>query len=294
MTALPSQARSAAATKLPTIRVGFQGAPGAFSEEAVRAACGPEAEPVPFRENLDVAHAVATGAVNLGVLPVENTLAGSVLASYDAIIANPEVQAIGELALPIHHCVLGIPGASLAGLRVVESHPVALAQCSAFFERHPTIEARSAYDTAGAAQDVARANDVLRGAIASAAAAPRYGLVILAENVEDRADNQTRFLVVSRTVPPLPNGSPARTILVVTTANEPGALVRVLLPLAERGLNLSKLESRPTGEPWTYRFVLEFEHRAHDPAAREAHSLIRERTAACHTVGTYALTRLSS
>ena len=190
--------------------------------------------------------------------------------------------------------MLGIPGASLAGLRVVESHPVALAQCSAFFERHPTIEARSAYDTAGAAQDVARANDVLRGAIASAAAAPRYGLVILAENVEDRADNQTRFLVVSRTVPPLPNGSPARTILVVTTANEPGALVRVLLPLAERRLNLSKLESRPTGEPWTYRFVLEFEHRAHDPAAREAHSLIRERTAACHTVGTYALTRLSS
>ena len=232
--------------------------------------------------------------MTLGVLPVENTLAGSVLASYDAIIANPEVQAIGELALPIHHCVLGIAGASLALLRSVESHPVALAQCATFFERHPTIEARSAYDTAGAAQDVARANDVTRGAIASAAAARRYGLVILTENVEDRADNQTRFLVVSRTVPTLPNGSPARTILVVTTANEPGALVRVLLPLAERRLNLSKLESRPTGEPWTYRFVLEFEHRAHDPAAREAHSLIRERAAACHTVGTYALTRLSS
>ena len=252
-------------------------------------AYGPDAVPVPFRENLDVARAVAAGVVDRGVLPVENTLAGSVLATYDAIIANPEVQAIGEIVLSIHHCVLGVEGATLGTLRVVESHPVALAQCATFFDRHPDIHRRSAYDTAGAAEEVARANDVARGAIASAAAARRYRLAIVAANVEDRADNQTRFLLVSRVAPPLPNGHPARTILVVTAPNAPGALVRLLLPISDRGLNLSKLESRPTGEPWTYRFVLEFEHLANDPAAREAHDAIRATAAACHTIGTYVL-----
>jgi prephenate dehydratase len=270
-------------------RVGFQGAPGAFSEEAVLRACGREAIPVPLRENQDVARAVARGVVELGVLPVENTLAGSVPASYDAIIAEPQIQAVGEVVLPIHHCVLGVGGAPLSMVRTVESHPVALAQCAAFLARHPWLQARAAYDTAGAAADVARAQDPTRAALASRAAAGRYDLEVLAADIEDRPDNQTRFLIVSRAAPRLADGAPARTILVLTAANVPGALVRLLTPLAERGLNLTKLESRPTGEPWSYRFVLEFEHHAGDPAAAEAVVAVRAAAQSCHVVGTYAL-----
>ncbi len=270
-----------------TLRVAFQGAPGAFSEEAALRACGDAAEPVPMRENRDVTRAVAVGDVDLGVLPIENTLAGSVDVSYDAIVAEPAVHAIAEVVLPIHHCLLAVAGASVATLRVVESHPVALAQCAAFFQRHPELEARAVYDTAGAAQELARTGDVSRAAIAGAAAARRYGLVALETNIEDRLDNQTRFLVLSRTSAPVRPGQEARTLVVVTVDNRPGALLRVLTPLAERGLNMLKLESRPTGEPWTYRFLLEFEHRTGDSHAAEALSLIRAATSSFRVVGTY-------
>ena len=109
--------------------------------------------------------------------------------------------------------------------------------------------------------------------------------------MEDRPDNQTRFLVVSRTAPRLADGGPARTILVLTAANVPGSLVRLLTPLAERGLNLTKLESRPTGEPWSYRFVVELEHRAGDPSVADALLAVRAAAHSCHVVGTYALDR---
>src|SRR5205823_8009133 len=117
---------------------------------------------------------------------------------------------------------------------------------------------RAAYDTAGAARDVARADDPTRGALASRVAATRYDLTMLAENVEDRDDNQTRFVVVMREPAKLGHGARAKTILMLEVDNRPGALVHVLRPLSERQLNLTKIESRPTGEPWTYRFVLEF------------------------------------
>ncbi len=269
-------------------RVGFQGALGAYSEEAVRQFCGEAVTPVPLRENRDVARAVAGGAVELGVLPIENTLAGSVLASYDAIVAEPNIHAVGEAVVPIHHCVLGMAGASLDTLRTVESHPVALAQCASFFASHPAVSQRAAYDTAGAAADVAAAQDRTRGALASRIAAARHGLAVLAADVEDRADNQTRFLLLSRTPSVLPNDARARTLLVMTTENRPGSLLRLLVPLAERGLNLVKLESRPTGEPWTYRFILEFEHRAGESSASEAMAAMADEALSQRHVGTYA------
>jgi prephenate dehydratase len=268
-------------------RASFQGELGAYSEEAVVRACGSDVQPVPCRENRDVVRAVADGAVDLGVLPLENTLAGTVPASYDAIADEAQVHAVGEVVIPIHHCVLGVHGATLQTLCVVESHPVALAQCAGFFARHSWLEARAAYDTAGAARDIARAGDLTRGAIASRAAASRYALSILAADIEDRSDNQTRFVILARTPALVQNGAPAKTILILSTLNRPGALVRVLAPLAERGLNLTKLESRPTGEPWTYRFVLEFEHIAGDPAAADALREVRSASAALHVAGTY-------
>ncbi len=270
------------------VRVAFQGALGAFSEDAVRRALGNEVEPVPCRENRDVTRAIADGSVDYGVLPIENSLAGSVQASYDAILAEPSVSAVGHLVLAIHHCVLGVKGSRLDTLRIVESHPVALAQCAGFFEAHRAIEPHTTYDTAGSAREIAAAGDLTRGALASEGAGRRYGLEVLARNVEDRPDNQTRFLTLARQSPTPAAGTTVRTMLALTTANRPGALLRVLSPIAERGLNMVKIESRPTGEPWTYRFVIEFEHEGGSPIVQHALEQISQAAASCRVIGTYA------
>lgn len=269
------------------VRVAFQGARGAFSEEAVLR-LHTDAEPVPMRANLDVARAVERGDVDAGVLPVENTLAGSVLASYDAIVACESLVAVGEVVVPIHHCVLGIPGTSLGDVQWVESHPVALAQCTGFFARHPHLAPRAAFDTAGAALEIARDGDARRAALAGRAAARHSGLEILQADVEDRPDNQTRFLALARSPVAVPDGLLARTMLLLTTTNRPGALHRVLTPFAEQGINLGKLESRPTGEPWSYRFIVELEHRAGDPGMMRAIAAVRDAVLSLRAVGTFA------
>lgn len=274
------------------VRVAFQGELGAFSEEAARRFFSGPIEPVPCREFREVGAAVAGGSVAYGLLPIENTLAGSVVASYDVLAAEP-LEVVGEVIVPIHHCLLGVPGAELARITRVLSHPVALAQCSRFLLEHPTIEAVAVYDTAGAARDVARAGDPTVAAIAGRAAAERYGLDILASNIEDRPDNQTRFLVVARagSAPPPEAARPGaqkKTALLVETDNTPGSLVQVLLPFANRGINLSKLESRPAAAPWTYRFFMELEADAAAPDTQEALAEVRRRASALRILGSFA------
>lgn len=245
-------------------RVAFQGELGAFSEAAVRVFFGRDAEPVACREFTDVAAAVLGGEADYGLLPVENTLAGSVVLAYDVLATQP-LRIVGEVVTPIHHCVLGVPGARLDGVTRVLSHPVALAQCTRFLAGRPGVQAIAVYDTAGAARDVAAGEDASVAAIAGRGAAERYGLQILAADVEDRPDNQTRFLAVvprdadDDAAPRTARGGAMKTALLAETANEPGALVGVLAPFAARGINLSKLESRPTGEPWRYRFLIEID-----------------------------------
>ena len=249
-----------------TIRVAFQGELGAYSEEAVRRHwAGEETEPVPRRSCMDVVQAVEEGVVDYGLLPIENSLAGIVVATYDALSASRDASVVGETVLPIHHCLLALPGATLEGLERVASHPVAIAQCGRFLEQHRTFEAEAAYDTAGAARDLAGSGDLSRGAIAGRGAAQRFGLEILASDIEDRPDNQTRFLALAREPAVLAPGVDARTAILASTMNVPAALSRLLDPVAEAGLNLSKLDSRPTGKPWSYSFFLEFEHRSDDP-----------------------------
>jgi prephenate dehydratase len=269
------------------MRVAFQGELGAFSEEAIGRLWGDEAEPVPRREFLDVATAVERGDVERGLLPVENSLAGSVVGSYDALAACATLHVVAEVVLPIHHCLLAVRGASIEDLRTVESHPVALAQCGEFLRRHPGLEVRMAYDTAGAAREVAARGERTLAAIAGRAASSRYALDLLATDIEDRPDNQTRFLAIAREPARLPAGTPARTALLLTTANVPGALLGVLTPLAEQGMNLSKLESRPALEPWSYRFFLEMEHAADDPAAGTAIAEIGRRARSLRVLGTF-------
>jgi monofunctional chorismate mutase len=269
------------------LRVAFQGELGAYSEEAVRRYWGADAQPVPARSCADVARAVARGDVDYGLLPIENTLAGSVVATYDALAAEDEITVVGEVILPIHHCLLAPLGASLDTLETVESHPVALAQCTRFLDRHAHIHAQAAYDTAGAARDVAVRGEPTLGAIAGRGAAERFGLSVLAADIEDRPDNQTRFLALAREPIALPPGIPARTALIATTPNVPGALLHLLAPIADAGLNLSKLESRPTGEPWTYSFFMEIEHDSDEPAIGEVLAEMRKVAGALRVVGTW-------
>ncbi|MFW6199295.1 MAG: prephenate dehydratase [Gemmatimonadota bacterium] len=292
------------------LRVAFQGEPGAYSEEAVRAAFGADVEPVPSRSFEDVARAVLDGETDRGLLPVENTLAGTVVGGYD-VLAGGELEVVGEVVRPIRHCLLGIPGTDVPRLERVLSHPVALAQCTRFFRAHSEVEAVAVYDTAGAARAVAERGDPSVAAIAARGAAERYGLEVLLEDLQDRADNQTRFYVVRRpeageprrdeeggeeTVGrattkgrggkedrPAPGESAPeaedrwKTAILFRTRNEPGALVDVLHAFSVRGVNLSKLESRPGEDPWTYRFFLELEDRGDRGTAREA---VREARAA--------------
>lgn len=257
-----------------SVRVGFQGELGAFSEEAVRALYGEEVEPIPYREFRAVGEAVLSRDVEAGLLPVENSLAGSVVVAYD-VLAELPLRVVAEIVRPIRHFLLGVSGAGLDDVCRVLSHPVALAQCAEFLRAHPEIEALAVYDTAGAAREVAEAADPSRAAIASRVAAERYGLDILAAEVQDRADNQTRFYAVVGsdgagevgTPPAAGRSGRKKTALLLETPNRPGSLVRVLEPFARRRINLSKLESRPGPVPWTYRFILEVE--CEDPDAED-------------------------
>jgi prephenate dehydratase len=267
-------------------RIAFQGELGAFSEEAIRN-LDPLATPVPCREFIDVAQAVESGDADAGMLPIENTLAGSVVGSYDALTACASLHVTAETVVEIHHCVLAPRGAALASLATIESHPVALAQCTRWLRSHPGITARAAYDTAGAARDVSLRSDPASAAIAARGAAARYDLEILASNIEDRSDNQTRFLMVARAPHAPDHDVPARTALLITTPNVPGALLRVLEPLAANGINMSKLESRPAEEPWHYRFFLELDHPAADPSLATALRHLRGATESLRVLGTY-------
>jgi prephenate dehydratase len=275
-----------------TLRVAFQGELGAFSEEAVRVFFGDAVEPVASREFADVAATVLRGDAAFGLLPVENTLAGSVVAAYDVLAAQP-LRIVGEVATPIHHCVVGVPGATVDGLTRVRSHPVALAQCTRWLAAHPGVQALAAYDTAGSARDVAIGGDPAVAAIAGRGAAERYGLQVLQENVEDRPDNQTRFVVVAPwdgDTPPLPSraaGAAMKAALLAETANQPGALVGLLAPFAARGINVTKLEARPTGEPWSYRFFIEIDADAGSPDAAAALAQARPDALRLNVLGSF-------
>lgn len=276
----------------PPTRVAFQGELGAFSEDAVHRFFGSGVVPVPRREFADVGRAATEGEVDYGLLPIENSLAGSVVGSYD-VLAGGALELMGEVITPIHHCLLGIPGARLDRLERIISHPVALMQCTRLLRSLPHVQVVAVYDTAGAAKEIADQADPGQAAIAAARAAERYGLEVLAENVEDRPDNQTRFLVVAtrdgnRTRPPLPaRSTPLKSAILVETRNVPGALLQVLSPFSDRGINLSKLESRPAGEPWTYRFFVEMDADADAPEAAAALDDVRRRAVRLQVLGTF-------
>jgi prephenate dehydratase len=270
------------------IRVAFQGELGAYSEEAVYRLFGAAAAPIPCRDFAAVGRAVAHGETDAAVLPVENTLAGAVVGSLDVLgDESLGLRVAGEAVIPIDHCVLGIPGARLEDVARIRSHPVALAQCTRLFA-HPGLEAVASYDTAGAAREVRDLGDRSVAAIASAGAAARYGLSVLARGVADRADNQTRFLAVQPASAGASAGSTGKTLLLAQVANEPGALARLLGTFAERAINISRLDARPGTEPWTHRFFLEVELDAASPLGAEVVDAAAASALHLRCLGSYA------
>lgn len=271
----------------PPLRVAFQGELGAFSAEAIQQLWGGDVEPVPQREFADVVAALRRGLVDRAILPVENTIVGSVQASHDAIDGNVHMHAIAETVVAVHHCLLGAPGAQFDQVTDVFSHPVALAQCGGFFARYPRLDVHAVYDTAGAALDVSNLADPKYAAVASRSSALRYKLDVIAADIEDRHDNQTRFIAFARDPMPLPVGTPARTMILLTTTDVPGALLQALAPLARLGINMRRIETRPTGDPWSYRFFVEFDHQVGDADADAVVDEIASNAAAVRLVGTW-------
>jgi len=269
------------------LRVALQGELGSFSDEAIQQLWGSAAERLPYRDFADVTAAVMSGAADHGVLPTENSIVGSISGSHDALIDAPSLHALGETIVAVHHCLLAAPGTPFESVRSVFSHPVALAQCGRFFADHPQLEISAVYDTAGAAMDVSRVNDPMIAAVASRRAAHRFGLEILRADIEDRSDNQTRFLAIGQRPVEMPAGAAARTMMLIRTGDHPGDLLRALAPFAAHDLNMRRLETRPTGQPWSYRFCIEFEHEAGDPAVDAAVRDIAAVTAESRLVGTY-------
>lgn len=247
--------------------IAFQGEPGAYSEAAALAHFGPEARPRPCATFEAVFKAVREGSADAGVVPIENSLASSILENYDLLLEH-DLPIIGEVRLGIRHCLLARPGTRLEDVRWCYSHPQALAQCAPFLKEHG-IEARVAHDTAGSARMLSERDEPGAAAIASAHAARRYGLAVVVPDIQTRQDNTTRFFVIARE---RPEGlASQKASLVFATSNRPGALHACLGAFADSGLNLTKLESRPTRDtPWEYHFYLDFEGDAYGPAGLQA------------------------
>ena len=269
-------------------RVAFQGIAGAYSEEAIRQHLGPTVASLPCRTLADVLSAVESREADYGMLPVENAVAGSVPQSYELLMSH-DLRICAEVILHVRHMLLALPGAQLADLRRVRSHPQALAQCQRYLERHG-LQPEPAFDTAGSARDLASHPEPGVAAIASEWAAELYGFQILDRNIEDLPFNYTRFFLLALQDPPGQQqlGLKYKTSLIFTTSHQPGALCDCLGEFAQRRINLTKIESRPRlNRPWQYIFYLDFEGHCRDPECEAAIMGLLRRSSFVKLLGSY-------
>jgi len=275
------------------MRIAIQGTRGSFSEAAARIQW-PDLEVVPCREVGDVVAAVRDGRADGGCLAIENSLVGSVTPTYDLLqqaFGDGELHLSREIRLPVHHAILGLPGASLSQVTRVLSHPVALGQCRVWLNRHlPNATLVNGWDTAGSAELIATEGDPAQAAICAAHAAAAYGLQVFEDRIEDDPTNQTRFLTFTRTpAAETDPGVPQKTSLIVWTDHRPGMLAAVLQAFAGRGVNLTSLQSRPErSAPWTYRFYFDVEGSAAEARLAEALESIEALASRIVVLGSYA------
>lgn len=275
---------------MPALSVAFQGARGAFSEEASRLALpGRSLLFRPCETFYDVFSQLQGGGVDCAVVPIENTLHGSVHENYDHLLHfKPTI--LSETRVRIVHNLIARPEATLAGIRRAISHPVALAQCVEFFRRQRQIRAESHYDTGGSVKTVMEGSDPSLAAVASAAAAEFYGARILQPSIEDDRENYTRFFLLDRGGKLDPVVSARRkTSLVFVTPNTPGALFKCISAFALRDINLTKIESRPLkGRPFEYLFYVDIMGDPSESNCRNAMRHLKEVTESLTVLGCYA------
>ncbi len=242
-----------------TTTVAFQGEPGAYSELAAYEYFGAQIATLPCSTFEAVFAAVGEGRATHALLPIENSLAGSIHRNYDLLLES-DLRIVGEYHLHVSHCLMAVPGASLEGLRQVHSHPQALAQCQRRL-REMGLEAVIAADTAGSARLVQQRGDPTIAALASRRAAAVYGLQILVAGMEDNPANYTRFLTLTRSQENTDwqEDGDYKTSVVFSLHNQPGVLFKALSVFALRDIDLTKIESRPIqGQPWEYMFYIDF------------------------------------
>ena len=267
------------------MRIAYQGEPGAFSEAAARRV-DPDAQLQPSKSFEEVFEKVSADPATWGILPFENSIGGSIHRNYDLLLSH-ELPIVAEVELPVVHHLLALPGATLAGLRRVYSHPQGLAQCERFLSTLSNVDIIATYDTAGSAKMVADAGLNDAAAIASARAGEVFGLASLAASVQDFDDNITRFLVIGHR--PIRNAVADKTSIVFTLPNEPGSLFKALSVFALRGIDLTKLESRPMpGRPWEYLFYVDLAVARDEVTCARALAHLGEFAPMLKTLGTYA------
>ena len=268
-------------------RVAIQGERGSNSHMAALEVAGEQAELVACAVSPEVFEALAGGRAEMAVLPIENSLHGSVADHYDLMLAYG-VRIVGERQLRIRHNVVAGKGVRLQDVRRVISHPVALSQCRLWLRAHPEIEAVPFYDTAGAVKHVMAEGLNDTAAIAAELAAQEYGAEVLEPSVEDHAENYTRFLTLVPEASPVQGGGGADKLSVVfALEHRPGSLIRALEVIGEAGLNLTKIESRPVpGRPWEYLFFVDARYGAGEQAERAVAGL-RERCTMVRVMGRY-------
>lgn len=266
------------------MKVAYQGAPGAYSEAAIFEIFGKHAQAIPCETFEEVFQKVESNEVDRGMLPIENSVTGSLHRNYDLLLEH-QLVIVGEYPLRVRHCLIGLPGAELKDIRKVISHPQGIAQCEKYL-RSLGVHTEAVYDTAGSVKMVKESSDPSLAAIASNWAAQIYGMKILQEGIEDNQANYTRFLVLARD-PIQPEGE-AKTSIVFTLRNIPGALFKALSVFALRDIDLTKIESRPlVGTPWEYLFYIDFRGSIAEEKVRHALDNLSEYALSLRVLGSY-------
>lgn len=265
------------------MKVAFQGEPGAYSEQAVFNYFGSvEAKPC---ESFDVVFdSVVSDECENGLIPIENSLAGSIHQNYDLLLRH-DLHIVGEYLLRVQHCLIALPGVKKEDIRKAISHPQALGQCAAYL-RNLGIKPETVYDTAGSVKMLKASGERTTAAIASRRAAELYEMHILEEGIEDNAENYTRFLAISKSEVK-PEGE-AKTSIVFTLKNQPGSLFKAMSVFALRDIDLTKIESRPLqGKPWEYLFYIDFIGATHEETVRKALDHLSEYALMTRVLGSY-------
>jgi prephenate dehydratase len=264
------------------MRLAYQGEPGAYSEAAALQFAGPQAETLPCKTFDEVFEAVTKRRATHGVVPLENSIGGTIHRNYDLLLEH-EIQITGEIELDVVHCLQALPGTKIEDVKTVYSHPQALAQCERYLkDLGVTVEA--VYDTAGGAKLVAEQKLAGAAALASRRAAEVFGLEVLQEAVQDYEYNITRFAIIGGAPSPDAN----KTVIVFALPSTPGALFKALSVFALRDINLTKLESRPIrGRPWEYLFYVEVDGRRDDLGCARALTGLAEFAKWTRVLGSY-------